>query len=62
MNPWMILAITELSLLTVVGQIAALFFWNVLRERPSSKTVLRPGFETRAEPTQAANFRSAVVF
>jgi hypothetical protein len=43
MNPWMILAITELSLLAVVGQIAALFFWNVLRERPSTKTECRCG-------------------
>jgi hypothetical protein len=38
MNLWLILAITELGLLTVVGQIAALFFWHVLRERPSSQT------------------------
>ena len=37
-NLWLILAIAELGLLTVVGQIAALFFWNVLRERPSSQT------------------------
>ena len=36
MNLWLILAIIELSVLTVVGQIAALFFWHVLRERPSA--------------------------
>jgi hypothetical protein len=38
MNPWLILAIAELSLIAVAGQIFALFCWNLFRERPSSQT------------------------
>jgi hypothetical protein len=51
MNLWLILAITELGLLTVVGQIAALFFWSVLRERPSSQTE-PPFLATRQTPKE----------
>ena len=53
MNLWLILAITELGLLTVVGQIAALFFWGVLRERPSSQTE-PPFLATRQTPNSVA--------
>jgi hypothetical protein len=53
MNLWLILAITELGLLTVVGQIAALFFWGVLRERPSSPAG-PPFLATRQTPNSVA--------
>jgi hypothetical protein len=53
MNLWLILAIAELGLIAVVGQIAALFFWHVLREQPSSQTE-PPFLATRQTPNSVA--------
>jgi hypothetical protein len=55
MNLWLILAIAELSLFAVAGQIVVLFLWHVLRERPSSHQTESVGSPLRGDTRDGWN-------